>query len=99
MHIERVIEIIAHIYSHRDYRIPVELYKSQNTKRESHRDQSIHVQRAIEIKAHMSIVRTFILQFYLNTRFMNRVGECYFSSIVRRQYFSIILNEKSADYT
>ncbi len=52
MHIERVIEIIAHIYSHRDYRIPVELYKSQNAYRGRNRDQSIHVERAIEIIAH-----------------------------------------------
>jgi hypothetical protein len=28
----------------------------------------------IKYNAHMSIVRNFILQFYLNTLFMNRVG-------------------------
>jgi hypothetical protein len=47
----------------------------------------------------MSIVRTFTLQFYLNTLFMNKVGECYLPSILRRQYFSIIFNDKSANYT
>jgi hypothetical protein len=47
----------------------------------------------------MSVVHTFILQFYLNTLFMNKVGEYYLPSIVRRQYFTIILNEKSAHYT
>ncbi len=52
----------------------------------------------IEYSAHMSIVCTFILQFYLNTLFMNKVGECYLPSIVPRQYFSIIFNEKSAQY-
>jgi hypothetical protein len=43
---------------------------------------------------HTSIVRTFILQFYLNTLFVNEIGECYLQSIVREQYFSIIFNEK-----
>jgi hypothetical protein len=32
--------------------------------------------------------------FYLNTLFMNKIGECYLLSIVRRHYFSIIFNEK-----
>jgi hypothetical protein len=41
----------------------------------------------IDYSAHMSIVRTFILQFYLNTLFMNKVGECYLPSIVHRQHF------------
>jgi hypothetical protein len=49
--------------------------------------------------AYACIVCTFILQFYLNTLLMNKVGECYLTSIVRRQYFSIIFNEKSAHYT
>ena len=44
-------------------------------------------------------MRSFIFQFYLNFLFMNKVGECYLPSIVRRQYFSIIFNEKSADYS
>jgi len=48
----------------------------------------------IEYSVHMSKVRTFILQFYLNTLFMNKVGECYLPSIVRRQYISIIFKEK-----
>jgi len=42
----------------------------------------------------MSIVNTIILQFYLNTLFMNKVGECYLPSIVRRQYFRIIFQWK-----
>ncbi len=50
----------------------------------------------IECSVYTSIVRTFILQFYLNTLFMNKVGECYLPSIVRSQYFSIIFNTKSA---
>ncbi len=53
----------------------------------------------IEYSAHMSKVRTFILQCYINTLLMNKVGECYLPSIVRMQYFSIIFNEKSAHYT
>ncbi len=44
----------------------------------------------------MSIMRTFILQFYLNTLYINKVGECYLPSTVRRQYFSIIFNEKKS---
>ncbi len=44
----------------------------------------------------MSIMRTYILQFYLNTLFMNKVGECYLPSILSRHYVSIIFNEKSA---
>ncbi len=59
----------------------------------------IHVPYFIEYSAHMSIVCTFILQFYLNILFMNKVGECYIPSIVHMQYFSIIFNEKSAHYT
>ncbi len=47
----------------------------------------------------MPIVRTFILQFYLNTLFMNKVGECYLQSIMQPKYFSIILNKKSVHYT
>jgi hypothetical protein len=43
---------------------------------------------------HMSIVHTFILQFYPNTLFMNKVGECSLPNIVGGQYFSIIFNEK-----
>ncbi len=46
----------------------------------------------------MSIEHTFILQFYMNTLFMNMVGECYLPSRVRTQYFSIIFNEKSVHY-
>ncbi len=42
----------------------------------------------------MSIVSTFILQFDLDTLFMNKVGECYLPSIVRRQYFRIIFQWK-----
>ena len=34
-----------------------------------------------------------------STLFMNKVGECYLPSIVQRQYFSIIFNEKSVHYT
>jgi hypothetical protein len=49
----------------------------------------------IECSVYTSIVRTFILQFSLNTLFMNKVGECYLPSIVRSQYFSIIFNTKS----
>jgi hypothetical protein len=29
----------------------------------------------IQYSVHVSIVRTFILQFYLNTSFMNKAGE------------------------
>jgi hypothetical protein len=46
----------------------------------------------------MSIVWAFILQFYLNTLLMTKVGECYVPIIVHTQYFSIIFNEKSAHY-
>ncbi len=46
----------------------------------------------IEYSVQMSIVRTFIWQFYRNTLCMNKVGECYFPSIVRIQYFSILFN-------
>jgi NAD binding domain of 6-phosphogluconate dehydrogenase len=53
----------------------------------------------IEYSTHMSIVRTFILQFYLNALLMNKIGKCYLPSIVHRHYFSIIFNEKSAHYT
>ena len=42
----------------------------------------------------MSIVCTFILEFYLNTLHMNKVGECCLPSVVRMQYFSIIFKEK-----
>jgi hypothetical protein len=42
----------------------------------------------------MSIVRTFILQFYQNTLFMNKVGEFLLPSTVRMQYLCIIFNEK-----
>jgi hypothetical protein len=42
----------------------------------------------------MSIVHTFILQFYLNALFMKKVGDCCIPSIVCKQYFSIIFNEK-----
>jgi hypothetical protein len=42
----------------------------------------------------MVIMRTFILQFYLGTLFMIKVGECYLSNIVR----STIFHEKSALY-
>jgi hypothetical protein len=42
----------------------------------------------------MSIVCTFILQFYLNTLLMNKIGVCCLPSIVHAQYFSIIFNEK-----
>jgi hypothetical protein len=44
-------------------------------------------------------VLTFVLQFYQNTLLMNKVGGCYLPSIARRQYFSIIFNEKSTHYT
>jgi hypothetical protein len=44
-------------------------------------------------------MRTFILQIYLNTLFMKKVGECYLLSAVRMQYFSIIFNEKSVHNT
>jgi hypothetical protein len=47
----------------------------------------------------LSIVCTFILQFYLSTLFMNKFGECYLPSVVCRHYFSISFNEKSAHYT
>ncbi len=47
----------------------------------------------------MCIVHTLILQFYLNTLFMNKVGECYLPSIVCRQYFSITFNEKCVHYS
>ncbi len=47
----------------------------------------------------MNIAHTFILQFFLNTLFMNKVGECYLPSRMRKQYVSIIFNEKSAHYT
>ncbi len=42
----------------------------------------------------MIIVSSFILQFYFNILFMNKLGECYLPSKVRRHYFSIIFNEK-----
>jgi hypothetical protein len=48
------------------------------------------VQHCISSSVHMCIVRTFILQIYLNTLLMYKVGECYFPNIVRRQYFSTI---------
>jgi hypothetical protein len=44
----------------------------------------------IEYNVCTSIVGTFILQIYLNTLFMYKVGECYFPNIMRRQYFSTI---------
>jgi hypothetical protein len=53
----------------------------------------------IEYSANTSIVRTLILQFYQNTLFVNKVGKCYLPSIVCRQYYSIIFNEKSAHCT
>ncbi len=43
----------------------------------------------------MSVVCTY----YLNNLFMNKVGECNLSSIVHRNYFIIIFNEKSVHYT
>ncbi len=52
----------------------------------------------IENIAHMKIVHTFILQFDLNTLYLNEVGDCYVPSMVRRKYFSINLNEKSVHY-
>ncbi len=55
---------------------------------------SIEVPYFIMYSAHTSIVRTVILQFYPNTLFMNKVGECYLPSKVHRQYFSIIFNGK-----
>jgi hypothetical protein len=58
-----------------------------------------NIQHFIKYSAHTSIVCTFILQFYLNTLFMNKLGECYPPSTVHRQFFSIIFNEKSAHYT
>ncbi len=48
----------------------------------------------IESCEHTSIVRTFILQFDLNTLFMNEVGDCYVPSMVGRKYFSSNMNEK-----
>ncbi len=48
----------------------------------------------IEYNVRISIVHTFNLQFYLNTLFMNKVGESCLPRIVRTQYFSITLNEK-----
>ncbi len=59
----------------------------------------VNVPYFTEYSVHTSIVRTFILQFYLNTVYMNKVGKCYLPSIVRRQYFSIIFNEKSVHNT
>jgi hypothetical protein len=53
----------------------------------------------IEYSVHTNIVHTFILQYYVNTLFMNKFSECYLPSIVHRQYFSISFNEKSAHYT
>jgi hypothetical protein len=44
----------------------------------------------IEYSTRMSIARTFILQFYLNTLFMNKVGKFNLPSIVH----SIIFNEQ-----
>ncbi len=52
-----------------------------------------HLPYFIEYSVHTSI-QAFILQFYLNTLFMNKVSECYLARIVRMQYFSIIFNEK-----
>jgi len=52
----------------------------------------------IDYSVHTSSAHNFILQFYFNTLFMNKVGECDLPSIVRRQYFSIIFNEKSGHY-
>jgi hypothetical protein len=40
----------------------------------------------IEYSVHMSIEEAFILQFYPNTLFMNKVGEC-LPSIVCRHHF------------
>ncbi len=48
----------------------------------------------IKYNVHTSIAHTFLSQFYHNTLFMNKVGECYLPRIVRKQYFSIIFNEK-----
>jgi hypothetical protein len=48
----------------------------------------------IKCCAPISMVCTFILQFYLNTLLMNKVGECYLQSIVRIEYFSFIFREK-----
>ena len=53
----------------------------------------------IGYRAHKSKVRTFILQFYLNTLSMNKVDEFYLPNIVRMKYFSIIFNEKSVHST
>ncbi len=46
---------------------------------------------------HTSILLTFIFQLYLNTLFMNEVGECYLPSIVGKHCFRIILNEKECE--
>ncbi len=48
----------------------------------------------IEYNVKARIVCIFILQFYLKTLFMSKVGDCYLSSKVRAQYFSTIFNEK-----
>ncbi len=47
----------------------------------------------------MSKEHTFILQFYMNTLFRNKAGECYLPSRVHTQYFSIIFNEKSVHHS
>jgi len=53
----------------------------------------------IKYSVNMSVVCTFILQSYLNTLFMNKGGEWYHPSIMCKEYFSIIFNEKSSQYT
>ncbi len=63
------------------------------------KDYQAYILYFIENNAHTCVVYNFILQFYLNTLFMNKVGECYLPSIVRRQYYAIILNEKRMLYT
>ncbi len=47
----------------------------------------------ILIKVYTSIVLTFMFQINLDSLHINKVGECYLTSIVCRQYFSIIFNK------
>ncbi len=88
MHIYIYINMHTYTYTYTYVYIHTYIDKDfQDTHTHTHKHIYIYIHYFIEYSVYTSTVRTFILQFYQNTLFVNKVGECYLP--MRRQYFSI----------